>query len=464
MNVKLWLTAFLLGLAHLATAQVNFVAKVNKKRLGMNERLKVVFEVNQDGDNFNAPNFNGFRVSSGPSQSVSRSWINGKKSFAKSFTYFLTPTKVGIFSIGQASIQVQGNAYKTSPIKIQVTAAVTNPTEGENPDYVADRRLHLVASVSNKNPYLNEAISLEYRLYWDPEIGINAPSEIDSPNFRDFWNHNIEIKELKAKEGTYQGKPSAYVVMKKVVLYPQKTGPLKITPLTLSVPVQVPTNRRDIFGRRLTNTVNKNVSAGNTTITVKPLPANAPESFTGAVGSSFSFKASQTKSNLKATESLQVKLEVAGNGNLKLFELPKLKTPSSVEVYDPEHQENIRTNLAGMSGRISDTYTLVPQYKGSFPVQGLNFSYFDTKTKTYKTINAQNLTVNVTEGPTQNASAIANNNEEQGVAQQTVTSKASAFAFIKSEANLQSLNKNYFFKSSLSVSYTHLTLPTTPYV
>lgn len=464
MNIKIWLTTLTIFITQMVIGQsVNFVAKVNKTKLGMNERLKVVFEVDQDGDNFIPPQFNGFSISSGPSQSVSRSWVNGKKSFSKSFTYYLTPQKKGVYIIGQATIQFNGNTFKTNPLKIEVTSAVENPTEGENPDFVADRSLHLVATVSNKNPYLNEAISLEYRLYWDLDVGINAPQETDSPSFKDFWNHNIEIKELKAQNGTYKGKQCAYVVMKKVVLYPQKTGKLNITPLTLSVPVQVPTNRRDIFGRRLTNTVNKTVSAGKTVINVKPLPNNAPEDFTGAVGN-FSFKATQSKASLKATESVQIKLEVTGKGNLKLFKLPELKTQNSIEVYDPEHKENIRTNLTGMSGKIVDTYTLVPQYKGEFPIPDVSFSYFDPKAEKYKTITEKNLVISVTEGPSEsNNSAIANNNQNQSIVkQQKVTGKNRSFAFIKTKANLKNINKDDFFKSNLFWSLLFLPLIAIP--
>ncbi|WP_010522962.1 BatD family protein [Aquimarina agarivorans] len=453
MKLKKILTGILLLLSSILIAQVNFVAKVNKKKLGMNERLKVVFEMNADGDNFSQPNFNGFRVSSGPSQSVSRSWVNGKSSYKKTFTYFLTPTKVGNFKIGQSSIEIKGETYKTLPISIQVTPAVKNPTEGENPDFVADRSLHLIASVSNPNPYLNEAVTLEYKLYWDPEVSINMPQELDSPKFRDFWSQNIEIKQLRAEQGTFKGKQSAFVVLKKVVLYPQKTGKLKLTPLTLSVPVQVPTNRRDIFGRRLTNTVNKNVSAGNTIINVKPLPANAPASFSGAVGN-FNFRVTQTKTNLKASESLQVKVEVQGNGNLKLFQLPELKVPTAIEMYDPEHKEKVRTRLSGMSGSISDTYTLVPQYRGNYPIPTVQFSYFDPKSGVYKTKSSSSLSINVLEGPNPQSGGTpppagnANKNENTS-SNQKVVAPPTQFGFIKTEANLKPLASSQFFKSTL---------------
>ena len=67
---------------------------------------------------------------------------------------------------------------------------------------------------------------------------------------------------------------------------------------------------------------------------------------------------------------------MSGNGNLKLFSLPKLTAPSSLEIYDPEHKENIKTNLSGMRGSIVDIYTVVPQLKGNYPIPSIDFSFF----------------------------------------------------------------------------------------
>ena len=123
-------------------------------------------------------------------------------------------------------------------------------------------------------------------------------------------------------------------MLRKTILYPQKTGELDIEPLSL-VAVQVPTNRRDIFGRRLYETTDKTVAQGNS-INVKPLPTqDKPAGFTGAVGD-FAFKVVPSKTDLAATESLNVKVQVSGNGNLKLFDLPSLEVPSSLEKYEPK--------------------------------------------------------------------------------------------------------------------------------
>lgn len=68
---RFWVGLMLLT-TFIAQAQVSFDAKVSKKRLGLNERLRVDFEMNQNGDNFIPPAFTGFRVVSGPQQAVSR--------------------------------------------------------------------------------------------------------------------------------------------------------------------------------------------------------------------------------------------------------------------------------------------------------------------------------------------------------------------------------------------------------
>ncbi len=445
MKLKLiFLTVFLV-FSHFITAQVNFEAKVNKKTIGVNERLRVDFVMNQDGDNFSPPNFTGFKVVGGPNQSISSSWVNGKRSYSKTFSYFLAPQKRGKFNINQATIEIDGKTYKTLPVQIEVTAAVDKPKDGNNSDYVASENLHLIAEVSKSNPYLNEAITVVYKLYVSPRISVSNWKELDSPKYSDFWSQAVDMKELKIENGEYNGEPYRFVILRKTVLYPQKTGKLNIEPLTLSIAVDVPTNRRDIFGGRLYSTVNKTVAAGNKTINVKTLPLNGkPDNFTGAVGT-FDFKVVANKTSLNATESLETKVVVSGNGNLKLFDLPQLNVPSGLEQYEPEHNERVNTNLTGMSGNISDTYTLVPQYKGKYPIPAISFSYFDLKTESYKSITSSEIIINVEKGP-DNGNTITASGSSDSI-KKAVTQNGKQFRFLKSKPNLQPKEKKYFFKS-----------------
>lgn len=425
------------------SAQVKFEAKVSKQILGLNERFRIDFEMNQDGDNFNPPDFSSFTFVGGPNQSVSNSWINGVRSYKKVYSYFFAPKSKGKFTIQQASIVIAGETYKTTPITIEVTNAIEVPKDPNDPNFIASESIHLVAEVSKTNPYLNEAITVVYKLYVSPNVAVDNWNETDSPRYNDFWSQNIDTKGQQVQNGTFKGESYRYLVLRKTVLYPQKTGKLDIEPLRLNISMQVPTNKRDFFGRQLMAPTNKVVSAGNSTITVKELPEKGkPLDFTGAVGN-FSFNVVPSKTSLDATESLELKVAVTGNGNLKLFKLPKLTLPSSLEVYEPEHTENVNTTLAGMQGTISDSYTIVPQYKGKYPIPSISFSYFDLKTETYKRLSSEEIILDVINGPVNNANEAISNNGKQPV----VLNK-DQFAYIKTNTTFESIEKTNFFKST----------------
>lgn len=447
MKLKSSILFLLLVTSQLLFSQVEFTANVSKKKLGINERLRVDFEMNSEGDNFSPPAFSGFTVVGGPSQSVSHSWINGKRSFSKTYTYILSPKKRGKFTIKQAEIVIEDETYKTIPINVEVVAAIAKPKNPNDPDYVAQENIHLVAEISNTSPFLNEAITIIYKLYVGPSVNVSNFNPIDNPKFADFWSQNIDIKQLKIEQGVYKGQDYRFVILRKSVLLPQKTGKLTIEPLTLDVVVNVPTNRRDFFGGRQYQSVNQKVAAGNRTINVKPLPQESkPASFTGAVGE-FEFDVTTNKTALKSGESLEASVKVSGRGNLKLFELPKLVLPSSLEVYEPEHKENVRTNLAGMSGTISDTYTIVPQFKGNYPVSKLEFSYFNPKTAQYYTLNSIEHLVEVLTGPVNTNAEPSSNNS--GALQQNIVVNNNQFRSFKTDLNLELIKSNQFFKSTL---------------
>ncbi|MBP6758823.1 MAG: protein BatD [Flavobacterium sp.] len=444
--MKKFIIAIVLIACNSLLAQVQFEAKVSKTTLGLNERLRIDFVMNMDGDNFNQPSFEGFRIIAGPSQQVSQSWINGKSSFEKVYSYYLLPNQKGSLVIKQATIEYNGQIYKTSPIKINVTNAVQ---EARNPDDApqisADNNLYLVADISKTNPYINEPITVVYKLYFSYNIGITNWRELDKPKYNDFWSQNIDIKQLVGEEGMFKGEKYRFVVLRKTVLYPQKSGKLVIEPLSLDIDVQLPTNRRDMFGRVLLTNGNKRVSAGAKTIAVKALPeAGKPADFSGAVGK-FDFRVTPSKTNLKNGESLDLLVSVTGSGNMKLFTLPKPVVPNSLEMYDPVHDEKVNTTLAGMSGKISDNYTIIPQFKGNYPIKPMQFSYFDLGSGKYKTISSPEIMINVLDGPSANDQVATTT---PGVAKNTISS-SEQFKFIKLKSTLVSMKEDDFLGSNL---------------
>ena len=442
--VSIFILFILMGIG--VQAQVSFVVKASKKTLGINERLRIDFEMNEDGDNFVPPSFKGFNVVGGPNQSISNSWINGKRSYSKTYSYFLAPKSQGTFSINQATIEIDDQIYKTTPLKIIITEAVSKPKDGNSANYVASENVHLIAEVSKSNPFLNEAITIVYKLYVSNDVSITRSwQELDTPKFQDFWSQYIEEKrEQQIYETTYQGKPYRYVILKKAVLYPQKTGELTIEPLTLDVPIDVQGNTRDIFGRRRMTRVNRTISAGKRIINVKPLPTEGrPDDFSGAVGN-FNFSVSVNKTMLDANEALELKIRTKGIGNLKLFNLPSLTLPSSLEVYEPVRDNKVAINIKGMNGFISDTYTIIPQYKGSYPIRPISFSYFDVTSSKYKTIISDEIVVKVQNGPVPNQLTEVNKSLST---ENDLSLTNNQFKYIKTSTKFISINDLVFFKT-----------------
>ncbi len=434
---------FLIGFS--AFSQVNFTTKLSKDRLGLNERVKIEFTVDKDGDNFIPPKFDNFRVVGGPSQSIRNSWINGKKSYSKTYSYFLSPIEKGSFEIGQASIEVDDEIYKTLPVRITVTSAVDIPTDPNDPNYLADKNIHLVAEVSNKNPFLNEAISVSYKLYVSPDTGVNNWRELEAPRYADFWSNNIDIKSLNVQNGTFKGKPYRYVVLRRTLLYPQKTGELKIEPLTLDISVQVPSNRRDFFGNLISSSVNKTVSSGSSIIDVKSLPIdNKPKDFSGAVGS-FSFEIKSDKNELLTDEAFQLSLIVSGDGNFNLFEDPKISLPNSLEVYEPEKISNISVRARGIKGNINNKYTVVPINPGKYTIPETKFSFFNPVLAEYKTIYSDPIFIDV--DGAYNSSLVSSDISEKNRTNK-IQLLENQFSSFKTKTKFSNVNERIFFNSN----------------
>ena len=430
---------FLIGFS--AFSQVNFTTKLSKNRLGLNERVKVEFSVDKSGDNFVPPKFDNFRIVGGPSQSIRNSWVNGKRSYSKTYSYFLSPIEKGSFEIGQASIEVDGEIYKTLPTQIIVTSAVDKPTNPNDPNYLANKKIHLVAEISNNNPFLNEAISVVYKLYVSPDTGVDNWRELEAPRYANFWSNNIDIKSLNVQNGTYNGEPYRFVVLRRTLLYPQKTGTLKIEPLTLDISVQVPSNRRDFFGNLITSSINKTVSSGSSLIDVKLLPTdNKPNDFSGAVGN-FSFEIKSDKKELLIDEAFQLSLIVSGNGNFNLYDDPKISLPNSLEVYEPEKISNVSVKANGIKGKVNNKYTIVPNNPGKYTIPEIKFSFFNPKLEEYKTIYSDPIYVDV-EGSYNNLI------EPEGVTEKNkIQLSQNQFFSFKTKTKFTKVNQDIFFNS-----------------
>ena len=414
MKAKYLSILILLITAQNVIAQVTFKTAVSKTELGLNERLRIEFSIDkQGGDDFTPPDFKNFKVLAGPSQSSSFSSINGKTSYKLTYTYVIQPTAKGTFTIPSATVLYDGELIKSNTVRITVTDAVDIPEDPNDPRYVAQQNIHLVAEVSDMTPYVGESISVVYKLYVDiNKVNVQNTREASSPSFNGFWNQNIEVKKWVAKNGTYGGKPHRFVIVRKTVLIPHKSGKLEIEPLEMEITAGIPIGRRDFFGNMLMNDVNFTLTSGRKTIRVKELPTeNKPFNFSGAVGD-FDFSVTPSKTNLKANESAQIKVQLKGQGNLKLVKLPGISTPNGLEEYEPEHKESIRTTMSGLKGSVYDQYAVVPQSRGKFKIPGVSFSYFNPKEEKYFSVETEPIVLNALSGAVVSDQNVIGNNKQ----------------------------------------------------
>jgi hypothetical protein len=448
--VKKILILFLTISSFVLSAQINFEATVSKSKLALNERLRIDFVMNQNGDNFSPPEFENFQIIGGPNQSIKTSYVNGERKFSKTYSYFLKPLKKGKLKINQASIEIDGEIYKSLQIEVLITDSVKQPSDSIT-QYYNDDDIELRALISKGSPYLNEPITVVYKLYYKAPINISDARETETPKFKDFWSQTIKIPQLKVERDIYKGQNYNVVEWRKVVLYPQKVGELEISPLSLNLVLDVPTDKRDFFGNIIYDQTSQMISTGMRRIIVKDLPQlGKPDSFSGAVGN-FEFDVILNKNSLRATESFQAELKVKGNGNLKLFDLPNILVPNSMELFEPEREELISTNLSGMSGSVSKSFTVIPRFQGNFPIEEVEFSYFDPNTEKYKVLKSPRLTIDVYDGPVI-SNTITNDNSN------IITSNDS-FRFIKLKGNLREINNDVFFQSQFFYA-----IVTTPFI
>lgn len=449
-----------------ASAQeVSFKAQPSRTSLGENEYLRVDFTMNKEGDNFSPPAFEGFEVT-GPTQSISHSWINGNRSFSKTYTYMLHPKRKGKLSVGAASIFIEGKEYKTKPFTIEVTDAVSHPrnaqatpppsnpfsgfpfgfdpfgNEEAQPAQIIEptkEQLFMTAEVSDRQLYVNQPLTITYRIYIDARFGIAGLEKVDEPRYANFWSQQL-LEKVQISEVNRNGRPFRCITLKQILLYPQQAGEQQIDPFSCSLVLQLPSNQVDFFGNRSYITSTRTLQTTATKIKVLPLPEEGkPANFSGAVGH-FSLSMNFPTRSLNAGETAEGEVVIAGKGNFKLFDMPKLTFPPALEVYAPKETEHLTNSASGINGDITHTYTIVPQYKGKFPVPALNFSFFNPDTQQYETLSSENMTIEVLSGEEYKS---AHQEEAQGA-----TSQQAQFQPLKEASELLPIHKPIFFAST----------------
>lgn len=389
-----------------------FYATVNENKIADTDRLQVTFtfegkDINRL-KNFSPPAFKDFRIFSGPNQSTSMQIINGVVSASLAYSYILLPNTTGSFTIGSASIEYEGENYKSDPISVLVVKGNAKPKEESKqtvPDAEIAQNLFIRTIVDKNKAFLGEQITVTYKLY--TRLNIAAQMSVSRlPQYQGFWAEEIQTSQnISFNTEVIDGKQFSVGILKRAALFPTQTGTLEVTPFELNVPVRVQKKRNpnniwddffgDPFGRG--ETIEYLAKSNTAKIEVLPLPESGkPESFKGAVGN-FDFNVFPDKTETLTNEPITIKMKINGKGNIKLLEMPSFDLPTGFEKYDPKINEQI--NRTGVISGIKEADILfVPRIAGVREIKPIEFSYFDPVKKSYVTLKSQPLKINIKQG------------------------------------------------------------------
>ena len=372
---------------------------------------------------FRAPSIKGFDVLMGPSRSQQSNTqiVNGNVTSTSSitFTYILMANNAGEYTIPGASIVADGDQMVSNSVRIKVlpqdqgdsNSSSSSSTHSSSGTGVSNQDLFITASASKTNVYEQEAFVLTYKIYTrESNLQLNNAK---LPDFKGFHSQEIEMTtNARWTPEHYQGRNYYTTVYRQFVLFPQQSGKLYIDPAQFQMTVGKPVQSDDPFdaffnGGSNVIEIKKSISTPKIAINVNPLPAGKPADFSGGVGE-FNISSSINNKELKTNDAITIKLVISGTGNLKLISNPENKFPDDFEVYDPKVDNQVRLTREGLTGNKVIEYLAIPRHAGTYKIPGVSFSYFDIRSKSYKTLKTEEYVINVEKGAGNADQVIAN--------------------------------------------------------
>lgn len=407
LKISLVVAALLITLATFAQSATTFTTNAPMQvAVGETFRIEFALNANPEDDSFTPPTLTGFDILAGPavSRGSSVQIINGSmtKSVNYTYTYVVVASAAGTSTIGAASAVVDGKKISTKPLPIEIveesaaasqqqqqssSSAAQRQSTTQN-DRVAEDDILLRAVVSRTSLFKGEPLRMTIKLY--SRVAIAGAENEKMPTFNGFWSQDIRSNTREVQRETYNGKVYDTQTLYDYLLYPQQSGKLSIDPASMTVvaQVRVRSNNIDPFfggGFEIIN-VRRPLTTQKITIDVKELPAGAPASFNGAVGN-FQLDCSLTPTgSITSNSSLSYTVKISGTGNLTLLQAPEVNLPSTFEQYSVKTTESINTNQYGASGYKQFEYPIIPRTEGEFSIRPTSFSFFNTQTMTYETL------------------------------------------------------------------------------
>lgn len=399
-----------------AADKVRFVAEAADVVVS-GDQVRLVFTVNsQDIKDFRAPSIKGFDVLMGPSRSQQSSIqiINGKRTSNSStaFTYILLAGSPGTYTIPAASVEVNGEKVFSNAISIKVLPQDQNSGNSGNNgggsasssrsqaagSRISANDLFITATASKTTVHEQEAILLTYKVY----TVVNLRQLYGKmPDLKGFHTQEVELPQQKTFTlEHYKGRNYNTTVWSQYVLFPQQTGKLEIPSITFDGVVAQQTVSDDPFDAFFNGggyvEVKKKITTPKVVINVQPLPAK-PAGFSGAVGE-FKLASSINATDVKTNDAVTIKLTLSGTGNMKLIGTPEVKFPQDFDIYDPKVTDDYKLTNSGLTGTKTFEYLAIPRHAGNFTIPAVEFTYFDLKSNSYKTLKTEAYNLKVAKG------------------------------------------------------------------
>ena len=388
---------------------VKFTASAPRQVIA-GQQFNIVYTLkNGDGSDLKVPDFKGMDLLYGPGKSRSSQFsiINGRTTSTteESYTYTLTAKEAGTFTIAAATITSSGKQYTSNTLTIKVLPPDSNAQQGATQNNApsvssgqgTDDKTFARIILSKTNVYEQEGILATIKIY-TKAAGIRSLESATFPSFDGFVVQDIPIQNPQVELEHYSGDNYSVVVIKRALLYPQRSGKITIDPGKFEVAVQVIRPVRGLFGMMQGyEDINKRIQTQTATVNVKPLPSGKPASYANAVGN-FTIASEINTLTPKTNEAVTLKIKIKGKGNLKYIKDPQVDFPADFEVYDPKTDLNINTTLSGVEGTRTIEYTAIPRSAGEFDIPAVQFSYFDVAAGKYKTLQTQAYRLNVAKG------------------------------------------------------------------
>ena len=435
----------------LLNAQPSLRAECPQKTIGKNDYLQVAFKLENavNVESINPPSFKNFVVLSGPNQESGMTSINGKVDQYVSISYVLKPNSTGNFTIAPAMAKADGKELKSNSLSINVTNSSTSSglgnnnlsnsfspfpnlnfdispepathrfddyilKKGENIDDKVKKNIFIKLEVSKPGCFVGESVTASYKLY----SRLRSESTVtDAPSFNGFSVSDIPLNTNNASGvEKYNGRDYNVYVLRKVQLYPLQSGAITLDPIiadnkiTFIKSEYAGSQKGDMFLDMMQNFADAtspqdavieqhvNLQSKPVEINVKPLPEeNKPADFKGAVGN-FTIESSLQKDNISTDDAGNLKVAIAGAGNIQLVNAPKINWPEGIDGYDAKITDGIDKSSVPMKGMKTFIYPFTASKKGSYIIPSITFSFFDPATSTYKSLSTNPLTVNVSRG------------------------------------------------------------------